>query len=402
MKILIIAHFTQTPNENGNNRFNYLANLLGKSEENRVELITSSFSHKYKKQRKMNDEPIDKLNYKLTTIYEPGYKKNVSLKRFYSHHKMGKNLKKYLNNLNYKPDVIYCAVPSLDVAKAVAKFAEKNNIRFIIDVQDLWPEAFKMVFNIPIVSSLIFSPMERQANYIYSNANDIVAVSDTYANRASKVNSKFKNKLSIYLGTNLDFFDECKIKNKVDFNDDIVRITYIGTLGHSYDIKCIIDAITILNKKGMKNIKFLVMGDGPLRQEFENHAKQNGIDSEFTGRLPYEEMVGRLCSCDIAVNPISHNAAQSIINKVGDYAAAGLPVISTQECKEYRDLVDNYKIGFNCENGNSQDIADKLEKLIFNKDLRNEMGKNNRRLAEERLDRRVTYKEIVDLVEKNG
>ena len=42
-------------------------------------------------------------------------------------------------------------------------------------------------------------------------------------------------------------------------------------------------------------------------------------------------MVGMLGVCDIAVNSISKGAAQSIINKHGDYAAAGLPVVNTQE-----------------------------------------------------------------------
>lgn len=401
MKILLVAHFTQTPNEKGNNRFNYIADLLGKDRKNQVELITSSFSHKYKKQRVMSSEPIDKLNYKLTTIYEPDYKKNVSLRRFYSHFKMGKNLNKYLNNLNYKPDIVYCAVPSLDVGKVCAKFAKKNNIRFIIDVQDLWPEAFKLVFNIPIISNLIFLPMERKVNYIYSQANDIIAVSDLYADRASKVNKKFQHRLSIYLGTNLNYFDESKEKYKAIFNDNLIRIVYIGTLGHSYDIKCIIDAIKTLNARGIKNIKFIVMGNGPLQQEFENYAKEKNVNCEFTGRLPYEEMVGILCSCNIAVNPIKGNSACSIINKVGDYAAASLPVVSTQECEEYRKLVDSYKIGFNCENESSQDVANKLERLIKDKELRNEMGKNNRKLAEEKFDRKITYQKIIDLVMKN-
>ena len=56
-------------------------------------------------------------------LKEPGYTKNVSFKRFYSHYVMGRNLRKYLSNRK-KPDVIYCAVPSLDVAKTAAKYAK--------------------------------------------------------------------------------------------------------------------------------------------------------------------------------------------------------------------------------------------------------------------------------------
>ena len=52
MDILILAHFTTMPKENGNNRFNYLADLLAcNMEHNEVEIVTSSFSHTSKKQR---------------------------------------------------------------------------------------------------------------------------------------------------------------------------------------------------------------------------------------------------------------------------------------------------------------------------------------------------------------
>lgn len=395
--ILIIANFVTLPSEKGNSRFTYLANLLQKNGNN-VEVITSNFSHGKKRHRL--EDSVGNEKYQITLIKEPGYKKNVSLKRFWSHHVFAKNVLKYLKEID-KSDIIYCAVPSLSVSKVVAKYAEKNNTRFIIDVQDLWPEAFKMVFHVPVLSDLLFYPMKKQADYIYSQADDIVAVSETYLDRATKVNKKYKQKLSVFLGTDLKKFDKLHKENEIVQFDDVIRIAYIGTLGHSYDIKSVIDAIKILNEKGINNVLFVVMGSGPLREEFEVYAKKQNVNCEFTGRLNYEEMVGRLCSCDIAVNPITKGAAQSIINKVGDYAAAGLPVINTQESREYRSLVEDFQIGFNVQNGDIQDLADKIEILYNDIDARKRFGQNNRKLAEERFDRRKTYQKIVNLIDKD-
>lgn len=399
MDIVIVSQYLRNIEnfENNNSRFVYLAKLLKKVEGNNIEVITSDFNHARKK--KFNK--VGELEgVKVTACNEPGYPKNICLKRFYSHIKLSKRIKKYLEKRK-KPDIIYCAIPSLSVGKVVAQYAKKNNIRFIIDVQDLWPEAFKMVFNLPMISDLLFYSMKKEADYIYSRADNIVAVSETYCNRALKANKKINTGLSIFLGTDLKYFDECKEKYKVDFNDNIIRIAYIGTLGHSYDILLIMKAIKILNNKGIKNIKFIIMGDGHLKNDLEIFAKKNNIECEFTGRLEYEKMVGLLCSCDIAVNPIKKGAAQSIINKVGDYAAAGLPVINTQNNMEYRELLEKYEIGFNCENNDVKDIAQKMEKLINNKELREKMGRNNRVLAEEKFDRRKTYKEICKLVVDN-
>lgn len=139
------------------------------------------------------------------------------------------------------------------------------------------------------------------------------------------------------------------------------------------------------------------MGDGPKMEVFSHKAE--GLPIKFIGRIPYPEMVWVLKHCDIAVNPITKGAAQSIINKHMDYAMAGLPVINTQECKEYCDLVSKYNMGFNCANGSVKDLADKLVTLIDNEYLRCEMGKNARKCAVECFDRRNTYNEIVDVID---
>lgn len=398
MDIVIVSQYLRNIEcfESNNSRFVYLAKLFAKSDENNVEIITSDFNHI--KKEKFN-KVGELTGIKITACHEPGYPKNVCLKRFNSHKKLSKNIKEYLEKRK-KPDIIYCAIPSLAVGKTVAKYAEKNGIRFIIDVQDLWPEAFKMVFNIPIISNIIFYPMKREADYIYARADDIVAVSETYCNRALMVNKKVGQGLSVFLGTDLKYFDKCAEKNKVEFDDDLVRIAYIGTLGHSYNIPIVIDAIRYLNDKGINNIRLIVMGDGPLKEKFESYAREKQIDAEFLGRLEYAKMVGTLCSCDIAINPISRGAAQSIINKVGDYAAAGLPVINTQENNEYRNLVEEYKIGFNCENNNSNDLAEKINILWNDEKSRKEFGNNNRKLAEKKFNRNRTYNEIVKLMEK--
>ena len=394
--VLIVAHFCSDFDGKGNNRFNYLANLLAENKFT-VELVTSDFSHNRKLKR---DKLINQAKYQITLVSEIGYQKNVSLKRFYSHYIMGRNLNKYLE-ARKKPDVIYCAVPSLNVAKVVAKYAQKNNIRFIIDVQDLWPEAFKMVFQVPAISDFLFRPMQWQADYIYSLADEIIAVSQTYANRALKVNKKCKEAHSIFLGTELAYFDRLAKENKlIDKPKDEIWLVYIGTLGHSYDLICVIDALRILQNRGITNVKFVVMGDGPLKSKFENYAKRQGTYVEFTGRLDYGKMASILIACDIAVNPISRGAAASITNKHGDYAAAGLPVLNLQECLEYRNLVNEYHMGLNCENNNPVDLAEKLLVLCKDEVLRKAMGQNSRKLAEEKFDRMQSYSKIVELIEK--
>ena len=390
--ILVVAHFCGDFDGRGNNRFNDLAARFAKI--GRVELVTTDFSH-FRKQRRA---PKKAHEYKVTMLPEPGYQKNASPKRFYSHYVFGRNVRRYLKNRK-KPDVIYCAVPSLDAAHATARYAKRHRIRLVIDVQDLWPEAFEMVFNIPVVSALLYRPMARKADRIYACADDVVAVSETYAKRALSVHPRCEKAHSVYLGTDLPRFDRlaaqyrCAGKPK-----DEIWIAYIGTLGRSYDLICVMDALRILHENGIGNLTFIVMGDGPLTSKFETYAKNKDIRATFTGRLDYGKMAGMLTMCDIAVNPIVKNSAGSIINKVCDYAAASLPVVSTQECAEYADLLEKYEAGFTCKNGDSSDVADKLRILAGDRALARRMGKNSRLLAETHFDRERTYGIIENLV----
>lgn len=391
--IVIIANFCGDFSESDNGRFIYLCKELSK--DNTVEIITSDFSHftKCYKNKLVNDWP-----FKITYLHESGYDKNISLKRLISHRTWGNSVLKYLRERE-NPDVVYCATPSLSAPLKASKYCIENKIKFIVDIQDLWPEAFKMVFNVPIMSNIIFSPLKKMADTIYQRANVICGVSESYVNRALEVSDLDKEHHAVFLGTNLEDFDSFTKNNPIiKKNKDEKWLGYCGSLSSSYDIKCIIDALSILKNRKKEIPKFIIMGDGEKKSEFENYANLKGIDTVFTGRLPYDQMCPILSQCDIVVNPITGKSAASIINKHGDYASAGVPVINTQDSVEYKKLVEKYNMGFNCENSNSKEVAEKIEILLANNRLREDMGLNARKCAKEKFDRDYTYKELIDTI----
>ena len=393
--IVIIANFCRNFLKTDNGRFMYLCKELSK--DNNVEIITNDFNHDLKRHK---DPLKHNWPFTITFLHEPGYKKNISMQRFKSHHAWGKTVSKYLAERK-RPDVVYCAVPSLTAPYEAAKFCEENNVRFIIDIQDLWPEAFQMVFNVPVLSTVVFAPFKRRADEIYKRADVICAVSQKYVDRALAVNKKCNKGHAVFLGTSLETFDtdaksaEPSLKKS---NRDELWLGYCGSLAASYDIPCVISALKILKDQGKKIPKFVIMGDGARRAEFEKNALESDVDVVFLGSLPYDQMCAQLVQCDMVVNPIVKGSAASIINKHGDYASSGLPVLNTQDSTEYRELVDQYHMGFNCLNGNAKDLAEKIQVLIGDKALRQEMGRNARQCAEEKFDRRNSYKELIETI----
>lgn len=397
MDIVIISEFCEDFSKSDNDRFFYLAKMLtgvvgDRASNDRVEIITSSFRHTTKKHRR---KTVEEWPFKVTFVEEPGYPKNVCLKRFFSHYIWGKNVLKYLEKRGRKPDVIYCAVPSLTGPNLVAKYCERENIRFVIDVQDLWPEAFQMVLDVPVISNIMFAPFKYIADGIYKRADAICAVSDTYCQRAARVNQKVQDFTTVFLGTELATFDRYASEKPVlEKKDGEIWLGYAGTLGTSYDLPLVFDAI---RKGGYTTLRFIVMGDGPLKEEFEQKAE--GLNVTFVGRLPYEQMCSMLNVCDIVVNPIVGRSVATIINKHADYAASGKPVVNTQKSKEYRKLIEKYHMGFNCDDAG--ELLRALKELIVSKKLSEQMGNNARKCAAECFDRKSSYGKLVNIIIMN-
>lgn len=391
--IMVIGTSYMNQELSGNNRSNYIPSFLQKNGYN-VERITTNFNHHTKSFVFIVEE---KLPYKATILKTISYKNNISFRRVLSQYIYGRNLKKYLKNRK-KPDTIYLFVPSISAANIIRKYAKKNKINLIIDVRDLWPEAFQMVFNVPVISDLFFSPFKVRANKVYRSADSIIAVSDTYRDRALKANKKTKEAHTIYLGTDLNVIDPIISEVNRDIDSNTLSLAYVGTLGRSYDLETVFKSIEILENKGYDFIKLKIMGNGPLEEKFKNEAKKLKSSVNFMGRLSYGDMIKELYDCDIALNPIKKGSAGSIINKHADYAAVGLPVINSQESEEYRQIVENYKVGLNSRNEDPHDMANKIEILIKNKELRLLMGKNHREFAEKYFDREETHKKILELM----
>ena len=395
--VLLVAPFTNLPGEKGFNRFSYIAKKLSEIGHN-VTLLTSSFKHREKKFRdkKMIDELL--LPYKLVIIPELGYTKNVGFDRIWSHRHFAKQLTSYLKVLKKKPDVIYCAYPMMGAAYEVGKYAKRNKIPFVIDIQDVWPESIKntLKFPDPITDTLLY-PLTLYANRIYNLADAVVGVSQSYIERVEKVNQHAKEFLPVFIGTDLSHFDSCKKINVMKKPDEF-WITYVGTFSYSYDIPTVIRAVSLLKNKGFHNIVFKVMGDGPFKAKYEQLAIDLKAPVEFMGHLPYEEMVPILVRSDLAANAISKGAQQSITNKIGDYVAAGLPILNSSLNQEFCDIVTSRKIGYNYVPGDAITLSDHIESLYNDRAVREVFGANARKLAEEKFDRRKSYEEIYSIV----
>lgn len=398
-KIAIVTLAVAFDGEKGYSRFRTLAELL--SEKYEVDLITSTFQHWEKKQR--DKEKIKALTCKFNIILadEPGYKKNVDIKRIFSHRLVCKNIKKLLAFKRY--DLIYCVIPDNHIAASVGEIADKNGIPFIVDIEDLWPEAMEMVLPLPkALNGILFAAYRKNALKAYKYACGFVGTSDEYRDVPErKYGITGKPAVTVYVGCELDDFD-LGVKEHIDSiekDNNEFWVTYAGNFGSSYDIPTMLKAAQEIYSEN-KRIKFKLLGGGPLENEFKSIAEEKPCNADFVGYIPYRKMAAYLARSDILVNSFVKKAPQSIVTKIGDYLAAGKPMINTLSSPEFRTKVIKDGFGLNVEGENVSELKSAILELYNDSSKRELMGKRAREICAVEFDRKASYRKIENLIDK--
>ncbi|HEZ2075825.1 TPA: glycosyltransferase [Neisseria meningitidis] len=384
MNITIVAPYCSLPSEPYFNRFWYLAERLSQSHD--VLLITSRFRHYDKSFRRHEDAAATsngRLRVKL--LDEPGYRKNVSLARVASHRVFVRNLARWLHSPQAaEQDIVYSAYPLMATNLLLGKHKARLGYKLIVDVQDVWPESFSSV--VPFLKKVPHKllPFASRANRAYRCADALVAVSQTYLDRAKEANPNVPGE-AVYIGT-----DFAAIAPPPRFRSKTTRLFYLGTLSYSYDVETVCKGVLKLLDAG-ENVELHIMGGGPDLDRLKQYACD---DIKFYGYIPYAEMMSVAKGCDIAINAIQSYSMASITNKLSDYMALQKPILNSQVNDEVAKVLTllpyaNYRSGD--VDGFVQAAKDILKR------------KNDPVQSEEivrRFKRDVAYQKIVNLIER--
>ena len=382
----------------GATRYTFLATLLSRHGYE-VDFVTSGFQHWDKRQR--DTAAFDPMTdaYRVRFIAEPGYPKNMCPQRIWSHHVAAGNAAAYFE-AHHDYDLIYCQIPPNDVTREIGRVAKRYGIPFVIDVNDLWPEAFRIALDVPVVSDILFAPFMRQAKAAYALADAIVGTSDEYSMRGFRDRAQDVPRLTVYVGNDLDEFDRGVTEHagSIAKPEGEVWVAYAGTLSACYDLATLIRAVAIVQREHPE-LKLKLLGDGVVRADLERVAAETGCDVELLGYQPYANMAAWLSRSDILVNSLVKKAAQSIVTKIGDYLAAGKPMVNTSQSPEFTAKVASDGFGVNVPAEDVDALARTLAELIDDPEGRAAMGRTARRVAEEQFDRKHSYLKTVELID---
>jgi len=365
---------------------------------------TSTFDH-FTKRHRFSPRVIEVLpGLQIIFLYGPGYGRNNSPKRFLHHRVVARNFFQEAAACN-KPDIVFCCLPTLELAEQAVIYGQRNGVPVLIDVRDLWPDHYLTLVPQRLRSLfrlVIFSEFHR-ARRLLKAATGITAISNTFLDWALKHAGRTRRQTDgvFPIGypcvlSSLETQIAAKREELVSLYklrpEDLI-VTFVGTFSLSFDLETVIEAARILDQAEHDDIKFVFVGDGGNSPQLRARARGLG-NAIFTGWFDQVSILAMLSLSSVGLAPYRNDASMSLPNKPFEYMAAGLPILSSLR-GELATLIHEEQIGLQYQAGNVASLIEKIRWLAANPDARREMGMRARKLFEERFSAEVIYPRLV-------
>lgn len=360
----------------------------------------STFSHQQKKLLSVNDKKISISDkFQLNLVHAGTYKKNLSIKRYFHGLLLAYRYKKLFSQ-EQKPDLIICAFPPIHTTYQVLKYAKKNNIPFILDVQDIWPDA--IILKLPLcfrsVAKFFFLWDKYLLKKIMNLSTSIVAVSQGFLRRCQKYGNRSGNLFdkTFYLGyrtkqSNI-LISDSKISELNNERKNKTVFTFIGSFGLSYQIDLLCRVAKRINEEKSFEAHFVFAGAGESFETLYNtyHPQRN---ITFLGWINESQIQQLLSITDIGLVPCKSDI-DTVPNKPFEYLSHGIPLLSSLE-GEMENIINDYKIGFSYKWDDEIGLYNLIKTLVLEADLRADFKKNAQQVFDNEFSNETIYKNYI-------
>jgi len=288
-----------------------------------------------------------------------------------------------------KPDIIYERHHICGVGCWIGKIF---NIPCITEVNGLLTEEHLDSKRVGKFGAWLMKKIEK---VVFSIASKIITVNVQITNYlVHKFNISPNKIIVIENGVNVELFRSRGVKRKEDkyIRKGYLHVGFIGSLSSWCGLDSLIKSVPFIMDK-IKNVKFIVVGDGPKKHEFEALTKSLNLEKcfLFTGYVPHQEISRYLYDFDVGVALKKRDIPGSPL-KLWEYMACGKPVVATNT-QDFKTLKEN-EAGILVDPEKTEEVADAIITLLKNKELRETMGKNGRKYVVKNHSWRVVAKKV--------
>lgn len=403
-KVWILNHYAILPRMGGITRhYDFAEELVKRGYD--VTIFASSFDHKLRVEMLENEVKYKTEEYngvKFVWIKTTPYKKN-DIKRIINIFSFSKNLYRTAKHFE-KPDVIIASSFHPFTWVVGYRLSKLKEADFIAEVRDLWPQsgidlgAFKE-------NSMIVRILRGLERFIYKRARFIITVlpkADEYIQSLGIDKNKV---IHIPNGCNVERFDKLKdelsseVSKILKEHEKHFTACYLGALGSANAMETIVEAAKIVQDRLKGSIHFLIIGDGPEKENLIAMANKLELNNIFfyepISKLSVPGLLTRIDLTLISMHNLKVYRFGISLNKLFDYLCAAKPIVFAGNV--VNDIVNESGAGISCNADDPKEFADAIIKVYnMSQEEREVMGKRGREYVEQYHD----IKRLADRLEK--
>ena len=354
-----------------------------------------------------NQEKIDNVNYYFS--HSEIDRNLINYQDVYSFNSLEKYLRRSVSSISsysqkIKPEIIHSA-SNFVVGMAGARAAKALGIPSIYEIRGFWhlTQSTKRLgyegsdhYNLTERLEIETAKMSDHVFTITKALKDILIENGISENKITVLpNAVDPSKFNISK-------KDKRLEKELDFQNKVV-IGYIGSFVKYEGLDLLLEASSILKNKLGDCFRLLLVGDGDMMKNLRNMARFLQLEDIiiFTGRVSHKEVNRYYSLIDIAPLPRKGFRVCELVSPLKPFEAMGAgKVLITSSVEALAEIIDDGKTGFVFEKDNAEDLADKLELVILDKELRKQIGNNANKWVIENHSWDVISKRVIDVYQK--
>lgn len=184
--------------------------------------------------------------------------------------------------------------------------------------------------------------------------------------------------------------------DKLGLSDEVI-IGFVGSVVQYEGLEYLIHAASYLKGKTKKVFKLIVVGDGDVWESIKQLANELSLSNDvvFTGRVPHDSVEDYYSLIDICPFPRKGLPVCEMVSPLKPFEAMAMgKAVVSSDVAALAEIVQDGKTGLLHKKDDAEDLADKLQLLIENPELREQYGQAAREWVVAERDWKVIAKRV--------